>query len=347
MTINLNDALGRSNNNFDLVRLVAALLVIFGHSFYLFPTNGYPEPVKYVLGTDYSGSLAVAIFFFLSGIFITGSYCSSKTLFRFGLMRVFRIWPALIICMLVSVLVVGPLFTTLPLTGYFKSEQSWRYLVKNIGLMKLELMLPSVFKTNLYNTVLNGSLWTLPTEIKCYVFVLIAGLSRLIKFKWILLVMLLLAFRFRYNVCLVQFFGSWEGVQQFLFFVAGMAAYLFRQHILINTKAALFIILVCIAAWFFSQRVFYKLFYLTFLYSILAFGISGPAKRIKLPGDYSYGIYIYGFLVQQIVAHLMPSLTSYLSLLITIPFTVALGLLSWHLVEQPALKAVKRYLVTH
>src|ERR1700754_722361 len=113
MTLTLEQAIDRENNNFNLIRLLASLLVIFGHSFYLFPTNGYHEPISGLFKGDYTGSIAVYIFFFLSGIFIVASFVNSKTFFRFIIMRVFRIYPALIICNIITVFIVGAIFTTL------------------------------------------------------------------------------------------------------------------------------------------------------------------------------------------------------------------------------------------
>ena len=130
MSINLEQAIRRENNNFDLVRLIAALAVIFGHSFYLFPTNGYKEPISIILKNDYSGSLAVYVFFFLSGIFITSSFDKSNSPVKFVIARAFRIWPALIVCILLTVFVIGPIFTNQSLANYFSAHQTWRYLVK-------------------------------------------------------------------------------------------------------------------------------------------------------------------------------------------------------------------------
>jgi peptidoglycan/LPS O-acetylase OafA/YrhL len=74
MNLTLGHAIDRKNNNFNVIRLLAAILVIFGHSFYLFPTGGYNEPLVGLLKGNYTGILAVYIFFFLSGIFIVSSF---------------------------------------------------------------------------------------------------------------------------------------------------------------------------------------------------------------------------------------------------------------------------------
>src|SRR5476651_590052 len=94
----LDTVLKRENNNFDFIRLLASLMVVYGHSFTLFNNSGYHEPFKVLLKTDYSGSLAVYVFFALSGCFITGSFLSGKGYWHFIRMRLFRIWPALITC---------------------------------------------------------------------------------------------------------------------------------------------------------------------------------------------------------------------------------------------------------
>ena len=80
------------------------------------------------------------------------------------------------------------------------------------------------------------------------------------------------------------------------------------------------------------------------MYGVLLLGSSSIFKKIKLPGDYSYGVYIYAFLVQQITAHYIIGLSAYRSLLITVPITILLAAFSWYLIEHPSLKLAKKIL---
>jgi peptidoglycan/LPS O-acetylase OafA/YrhL len=340
MPITLEQVIKRENNNFDLIRLLAALSVIFGHSFDLFLTNGYDEPVRNILIDDYSGSLAVYIFFFLSGIFITASFASSKTFIRFWLMRVFRIWPALILCIFITVFIVGPIFTPLSLHAYFLDDHTWEYYIKNNTLYHYEGLLYGVFNNNHFCAT-NGALWTLPIELRCYFLVFILGVLGLFRHK-ITVVLFFTAFiLFRNNYYLTAFFLE-GGLKLSLFFLSGMMAFTFRQYIIINYKLALILIAVCTAAYYIKFQAFNYLFYITLIYTILVMASNPFIRKIKPPGDYSYGIYIYGFLIQQIVAHIYPAMTSYPSMLITIPAVSVAGILSWHYIESPAINLGKK-----
>lgn len=347
MSISLEKAIQRENNNFDLIRLIAALAVIFGHSFYLFPTNGYIDPVSKLFVDDYSGSLAVYLFFFLSGIFITSSFDRSKSPVKFILARVFRIWPALIICILITVFVIGPIFTDRTLIDYFRAGQTWKYLINNIVMFRFEHVLTGVFTDNLFKISINGSLWTLPTEIICYFIILIAGLLGLLKRKIYVIIILVIFYLIRHNHFFVGSFEQAANIKQLFFFLFGMLSYTFRKYFIIDYKIGLFIVGCCIFAYKLNFFGAVWLSYLSLIYLMLLLATASFFKKIKLPGDYSYGIYIYGFLIQQIVAHFFHKLTSYPSMLITIPLTCIIGSISWYIVEYPAIKKAKRISINY
>src|SRR5437879_4118713 len=99
--VTLADILQKGKNNFDMIRLLAALGVMFGHSFAIQPYHGTAEPILRFTGLEYSGSLAVYTFFLLSGILVTASAMRQKSPAEFFALRAARIWPALAGCMLV------------------------------------------------------------------------------------------------------------------------------------------------------------------------------------------------------------------------------------------------------
>jgi peptidoglycan/LPS O-acetylase OafA/YrhL len=347
MSINLEKAIHRENNNFDLIRLIAALAVIFGHSFFLFPTNGYTDPVTKLFDNDYSGSLAVYVFFFLSGIFITSSFDRSNSPVKFILARVFRIWPALIICILITVFIIGPVFTDRSLADYFTAGQTWKYLINNIIMFRFEHVLTGVFSNNFFNISVNGSLWTLPTEIMCYFIVFITGLLGLLKRKVYVIIVLMAFYLIRHNHYFINLFEQAANIRQLQFFLFGMLSYAFRKYFIIDYKIGLAIIGSCLVAHAVNFFGVLWLSYIALIYSMLLLATTGLFKKIKLPGDYSYGIYIYGFLIQQIIAHFFPKLTSYPSMLITIPLTCIIGSVSWYFIEHPAIKIAKKLSVKY
>jgi peptidoglycan/LPS O-acetylase OafA/YrhL len=333
----LENAIERKNNNFDVIRLVAALAVVFGHSFDLFKTYGHLEPLKRVLIVDYSGSLAVYIFFFLSGIFITASFNRSENLSRFLVMRAYRIYPALIVCLVLTVFLLGTVFTTIPISDYFGKATTWRYLFQNMVMLKFYPVLDSVFRDNLRNDALNGSLWTLSIEIKCYLLVFLFGVLGLLKRRFTV-VSIFIAFVILTKLNYLESLLQVAAAKPLLFFFGGAMSFSFRKYFILNYKVGLLLIAVCFGSYFVNFKLFIGLFYVALIYNMLVVATSDLIKMIKLPGDYSYGIYIYGFLIQQTIAHLAPDISSYQSLILSLPITYLFGMLSWHFVESPALK---------
>lgn len=329
----LDSVLIRDNNSFDIVRLLAALMVVLGHSFALFKNNNYADPVRYFLKDDYSGSLAVYIFFFLSGLFISSSIVNAKNLQSFVLMRVFRIWPALIVCILLTVFIAGPLVTKFTLTEYFTHKTTWRYLIGNVLLHPVQIILPGCFESNFHPNNVNGSLWTPPLEVACYFMILLPGIFGVFKSKLITIALFLLIFvAYLFNQNLLAVYTN----RPVPFFLAGSFCFFIRKYIFIDYR--LFIGMMAVLL-FFNSRV---LFYFSWVYLALLLGSAPVLKEIKLPGDYSYGIYIYGFLVQQLLSHYIPGLNSLNSLFFSVPLLFLIGSFSWRFIEFPAIKFGKR-----
>jgi peptidoglycan/LPS O-acetylase OafA/YrhL len=335
--VSLTHTLKKANNNFDLIRLIAATGVLYSHSFDLFNSNGHNDPARSYLFYDSSGSLSVYVFFFLSGMFITKSFLQNNDTLEFCKHRFYRIWPALITCLIITVFIVGPIFTTANVQQYFADSQTWKYLFRNGTLYKdIIKPLPGVFESNHFPHVVNGSIWTLPIEIRCYLLVLVLGIFKFLNRKIILIVIFCLTLVFQESnwfndICLYN-------IKSVQFFIAGIIAFSFRDDIKLNVRIMLVLLFVCVFARMFSFSFFLYSFYAVLLYSAVLFASLRSVIKLKLPGDYSYGIYIYGFLVQQCTAFALPNISSYQSMLITFPVTLFLGMCSWHFVEKVCLK---------
>ena len=126
-------------NNFDLIRLVAASLVIFGHSFVFL---GLTEPVFFSWLPP--GPIGVHIFFIISGYLVAQSWSRDPNASRFLARRALRIFPGLAVCVLVSVFLIGPIFTTLTLKQYFRDHATFHYL-RDIALY-IQYYLPGVLQ---------------------------------------------------------------------------------------------------------------------------------------------------------------------------------------------------------
>jgi len=349
----LADILHREKNAFDLVRIIAAVAVIFGHSFYLFPTGGYAEPVTQLVQRNFTGTLAVGAFFFLSGILVTQSFVRNVDPARFVLMRASRIYPGAIVCIFVISFVIGPIVTTIPVRDYFGSREVYCYLASNISLLSVVRSamgcgtLPGVFPDNRIPFATNGSLWTLSPEIICYLYVLAFGALGLLKTRLRLLVTLvaLLAVHFVAPHAVLYFSEEKysDTLKVGMFFMAGVFAYAVRDILVIRGLYAL--PLVAIAAILQGTLIQEYALYLALFYCLLVLAASKTARRVKLPGDYSFGVYIYGWPIQQMVAHFFPSMTSYPSNLVSIPAALLAGYLSWTFIERPALAIARGFSV--
>lgn len=148
------------DNNVNLIRFVAACMVVFGH-------------MATLLGSETAmplGAIAVDIFFLLSGYLITASWRHSPRLVPYLVRRAARIFPGLVAVLLLTVFVLGPLVTSLGAAGYFASAGTWKYLFL-VVLAPIENVLPGVFEGLPYPGAVNGSLWTLRYELLMYLLV--------------------------------------------------------------------------------------------------------------------------------------------------------------------------------
>jgi len=165
----LEYCLEKERNNFDLLRWIAASAVIFGHAHAIVVNgNATDDNIHALLGFDYSGSLAVKFFFFLSGLVVTNSVVKNPHALKFFLSRIFRIFPGLIVCVLLSTFVIGVCLTSLTWKEYLVEPQTYSYVRGAVRLTLDPWQLPGVFQSNNQHAV-NGSLWTLPIEVFLYV----------------------------------------------------------------------------------------------------------------------------------------------------------------------------------
>lgn len=339
----LSQILQPKNNNLDSFRMLAALLVIYGHASIFLPDQSTNDFVYDWLEFDYSGSLAVKFFFMLSGLLVTHSLLTQPKIIPFLIRRTARIFPGLLVCVFLSVFVVGLMVTSLSAEAYLLHPQTWRYWLHNSSLIGLQWELPGVFTAAKTSTV-NGSLWTLPLEILCYLslaifFTLILKHHRrvasLILFIVIGLVFLSDLF---WPSDLLKFK---ESLLLGGCFCIGALAAVHAHQIVLNWNGIVASLIVALLLWQtpLQQVVFYcVLFYLCLYLS----GTQLFAQTFRLPGDPSYGIYIYGFLIQQCLANLFPEQGILFNQVIAAIIAIAVGYLSWYFIEKPAIKRIRK-----
>lgn len=340
--LTINDYVNDRNNNYDFIRFIAATLVIFSHAYPLTSHEGELF-VKISHGQWSMGGIAVAIFFMVSGFLITQSYERSSNLLKFIKARFLRIYPGLIMAILFGVFIIGSIVTTLPIREYLTNLNTYNYL-KVLFLFPMQWTLPGVFEHSSMNNSINGSLWTIPFEILSYGVVAILGLVGLLKYKNVVLwVFVLSLYAKHYLIVYVPKDISWIYLPSFFdlfpFFAAGMLIYCYRDKIVLNKWNAIFsLFILCISLKFGG---FVDTFTIFGAYLVFYFAYN---KKIKLNkfgkyGDFSYGIYIYAFPIQQTVTYFIGKDISVITnITISLPITIVLAILSWHLIEKPVLK---------
>jgi peptidoglycan/LPS O-acetylase OafA/YrhL len=334
----IGDLLRGKDNNFDLIRFFAATLVIFSHSYPLtLRTYNKYEPLYYISnGQDTLGQLAVFIFFITSGLLITQSYERCDNVLHFLRARVLRIFPALIVVVLLTVFVLGPMVTNLTLQEYFTNPITYDYL--QTAFLNIKYYLPGVFENNVYKNNVNSSIWTLKIEFVFYIVVAVLGFLKLLKKEIVLLMFL--------TTLVLSFLNlkvATDYIEMFIFFSAGMVIYLYRFEIKLNSLVAFFSIVFIIITLFtggFPQA--FSIFG-AYLIMMIAFSQKFKFANFSKHGDFSYGIYIYAFPVQQTICYYFNNtMTPFLNFIIAFPITLLFAILSWKLIEKNAL-SLKKY----
>jgi len=334
------------DNNFHLVRLLAASAVLFSHSFPLSTGDLESEPLRKLLGCT-PGSIAVDLFFAISGLLVTMSLVRRNSVVDFLRARFFRIWPALTVAIVLAVFVLGPLFTTLSGSTYFRSYETWRHLAKNLMLLHgIDYTLPGVFDGNPQPHAINGSLWTLPWEVKCYIYLLASWITvrkmtseRIFRIFATLTWVALLCWH-----CWSMTHSTLEHSppRLNLMFAAGVAIYLHRERLVLSWRW-LAAVVIGLALSAIDQKLFGIAYVLAVPYIMLclAYLPTGRILRFNRLGDYSYGVYVYAFPTQQTLMCLLPGLGVGALFASSMIVTLAMAVVSWHFVEKPALRLAR------
>lgn len=340
----LEDCLSGRDNNLNLIRVFAAAAVLVSHAFPITLGPQAEEPLEALTGMSL-GAHAVAVFFVLSGLLIARSFDRGSSRLRFIMARVLRLFPALVVVLVLTV-IAGIWFTTLSGAEYFAARDSWTYVPRNLSLALLQYELPGVFQDNPLGGAINGSLWTLFYEVVCYIALFALGIVGVLRHRALFTILFLaLAVAFVFSVVWQPQGGLAYRLDKLIQlgfpFALGSFFYVWRDRLPLDWRIAVALWLLVFAA---GGSVFMSLaITLAVGYTLLLAGLvpKGQLLAYNRLGDYSYGIYIYAFPVQQTAAYLFPGIDPLQNMAIAAPITVLCAVLSWHLVEERALSQVR------
>lgn len=337
----LHDILTPSRNNFGATRVALALAVVVSHSFYL--ASGIPlvnEPLY--AWTGYTiGQHAVQLFFVLSGILVAQSLVRGG-LANYATARALRIFPGLVVCVLLTALVLGPLVSSASPAAYFTDGELYRYILNTASLKTGMAPLPGVFEENPAAGVVNSSLWTLKYEVICYVLLGVLGALAL-RFGvarpagWLALA-LFVAYGLHDRPALAEGNTLLDQIQYFsLFFGTGVLAYALARHIPLHVAGVAAAVALLVATNGTPLAEFGHAIGLGYVMIWLGSLAGGPVRAFTNDNDFSYGVYIYGVPVGQTLLVAWPSMPVAALIVATAAISLLLAAASWRLVERPAL----------
>ncbi|MEU7940596.1 acyltransferase family protein [Microbispora bryophytorum] len=325
-------------NAFNLLRLLGALAVIVEHSWVL---SGHGSPLSPASGIGLGG-IGVGVFFLISGYLISASWLSDPSPRRYAARRGLRIYPAYLVVIVVSALGLGPVATTLATVDYFSRWGTWSYLIRGLAVFPVGYELPGVFDGLPYPRAVNGSLWTIPVEVLCYIGVALLGRWGLLRRRTVLIALLVATLTVTtavhltgYTGRLVPFLLSAYAAGPIAFFTIGMLA---RET---RWRPPLWLTAAASAAWAVSWGTPLANLASIGAISCLTFTVAfrAPALLHRPTGSYdlSYGTYLLAFPVQQLLVRSGMHAPATV-MLATTAIVLPLAALSWRLIERPALR---------
>lgn len=347
-SVPLSKVLEKDYNNFDLVRLICACMVIYGHAFALSPEPGKYDLIRSVTGFN-AAVIAVKIFFFLSGLLVTNSLIEKKSLIPYFIARFFRIWPALILVLLFSAFVIGPALTTLDLSTYLSNPNTYLY-IKNQVLMKswgTQVLgyydLPGVFTQNPFKNNVNAPLWSLVVEIYAYIMLAAVFCLRLLERRLaILLFIVVILDSILPERIIFQFLPKGNEDYSYLPFCFSVGALMaiYKESLFVSAKEPIGFVLLFFL--FSSTEYARYFFYLSVFTGVIYIFTRKPVLRFTPSVDVSYGVYLWGWPMQQILASKYPNMGVLGSQVFGTILALIFGYFSWHLIEKRSIKLGKK-----
>lgn len=333
---------GGNGPGFDTLRIVLAMVIMGFHGSQILQGRVAGD---FRLSSFFPLTLSlVPLFFCLSGFLVTGSALRTRSVRKFLTNRSLRIFPALTVEVFLCAIVLGPQLTDLDLKTYFTETKFFSYFGNIIG--RVRMSLPGVFSDNPIPDTVNASLWTLQPEFYCYLLMTLLMLTTLVFKKKIFSLAFISATIFLSILNVANDFGKPTDVFPphviVFYFFCGILAYQWKAKIPLNI---LFFLVAVIVSYFSVTApclVYFSAIPVTYIMVYLGL-LDLPLIKPFSNGDYSYGIYLFNFPIQQSIIKIYPSLDSWWILMaVSLPATIVFSALSWHCIEKPALSLKNR-----
>jgi peptidoglycan/LPS O-acetylase OafA/YrhL len=332
-------------NNLEFVRLFLAVVVIFSHSFPLATgTEKYEPLILATHGQTTAGTIAVNLFFVLSGFLITNSFLSSSSISSYLGKRIRRIYPGFIATMLVGALIVAPLASaSSPLNSV--AAKVGNFAMSCVRLREFDYL--HAFPSNPAPGAINGSLWSISYEFWCYVGVAALGLIGVLARRRVVFAIFCLSLVVSFLFAITgwklsgSFLGAIFGYPPFWarllpMYLAGVVFFLYRDRIPHKGSIAAGALGVLVFATYIPPG-WTVCFPLAGTYLLFWFGYHSGIhlEDFGSRGDLSYGTYLYAFPIQQLTMRFIGHpISPYLLFIIVTPLTLIAAFLSWHLIEK-------------
>ncbi|WP_208642106.1 acyltransferase family protein [Rhizobium leguminosarum] len=330
---------------FDYMRLLLAFSVLWIHTARV--TYGddlflWESPFRPVIKS------VLPMFFVLSGFLVAGSLERSKTLISFLGNRFIRIYPALAVEVLLAAFILGAIYTEYDLRDYFTDPQFFTYLMNVTG--HIHFNLPGVFLDNPDAAMVNGQLWTVPFELECYAVIAALFLLGVVRRRVIaliatpaLIIVFGIARYWKHGSDWATMPTTASGNLLICAFLVGVTFYLYKDKVLWDIRIFLAsVVMILWAYWFTSFGDFIAIPAMGYVTVFL--GLTSPRKLGVLRGaDYSYGVFLYGYPIQQAFVALGPWAHNWwLNGIVCSIVAACFAAFSWRFIEKPALKLRKQ-----
>jgi len=337
-------------NGFGALRLLFASLVIASHTPQMFDGSYAREPMKMLFGTMSLGEFAVDGFFLISGYLITASFMSDPR--SYIVKRVLRIYPAFVVCFLACVLLVAPLGGA-DLAAM--SVKDWAKEAVYLLLLKPPFA-PGAFE-GLAIPALNGSMWTISYEFRCYILAALLGLMGLYRRRslYLALTVALVAANFLFLLPIGDTIervlrptnavlgAPQEAIRLTAVFMCGacLKLYPLTYRASYAALAALGLAIALFVPGLASVALMTLGAYVLFW---VAFEVTWkPLRTINAKDDISYGLYLWAWPIGTLLVWYWRDMDIFLHGFLTLLGSVTLGYVSWHVLEKRCMALKSRF----